>query len=116
MNTGPATIDYSFVEITTQTGSGPFMRKTPGIYLYKPVFPFIAKQFYSPKYSSPDESTPYPDFRSTVYWDPNVVTNDRGEAVLSFYTSESHSNYIMLIQGIDLKGGIGVQYAPLMVK
>jgi hypothetical protein len=116
MNTGPATIDYSFVEITTQTGSGPFMRKTPGIYLYKPVFPFISKQFYSPKYSSPDESTPYPDFRSTVYWDPNVVTNDRGEAVLSFYTSESHSNYIMLIQGIDLKGGIGVQYAPLMVK
>lgn len=116
MNSNPVTVDYSFVEITTQTGSGPFMRKTPGIYLYKPLFPFIAKQFYSPKYASPDEITPYPDFRSTIYWDPNVVTNDRGEAVLNFYTSESHSNYIMLIQGIDLKGGIGVQYAPLMVK
>ncbi|MFT3701798.1 MAG: hypothetical protein QM802_05495 [Agriterribacter sp.] len=116
MSTGPAKIDYSFIEITTQTGSGPFMRRTPGIYLYKPVFPFISKKFYSPKYSSPDEVTPFPDFRSTIFWEPNIITDEKGEATINFYTSESRSNYLMLIQGIDLNGGIGVQYAPLIVK
>lgn len=116
MNSGPATVDYSFVEITTISGSGPFMRKTPGMYLYKPVFPFISKQFYSPKYSSPDEATPFPDYRSTIYWNANVITDNKGEATINFYTSESKSNYLMMIQGIDTKGGIGVQYAPLFVK
>lgn len=116
MSSGPARIDYSFVEITTVSGSGPFMRKTPGIYLYKPVFPFISKEFYSPRYSSPDEPTPYPDFRSTIYWNSNVITNEKGEALLNFYTSENKSSYLMLMQGIDMKGGIGVQYAPLMVQ
>lgn len=116
MSSGPATIDYSFVEITTVSGSGPFMRKTPGMYLYKPVFPFISKQFYSPTYTSPDEVTPFPDYRSTIYWNANVITDNKGEATISFYTSESRSSYMMTIQGIDTKGGIGVQYAPLIVK
>lgn len=116
MNSGPVRVDYSFVEITTHSGSGPFMRQTPGMYLYKPVFPFISKQFYSPKYTSPDEPTAFPDFRSTIYWNSNIITNDKGEATITFYTSESKSNYLMLIQGTDLKGGIGVSYEPLIVQ
>lgn len=116
LSTGPAKIDFSFVEITTQTGAGPFMRKTPGMYLYKPVYPFISKQFYSPKYSSPDEPLPFPDFRSTVYWNPSIITDDKGEATVTFYTSESRSNYLILTQGTDLNGGIGVNYTPLLIK
>lgn len=116
MNTGPAKVDYSFIEITTQSGSGPFMRKTPGIYLYKPVFPFISKQFYSPKYTSPDEVTAFPDFRSTIYWNPNIITNENGEATITFYTSEARNNYLMLLQGMDLKGEIGVRYETLRMQ
>ncbi|MBZ4188409.1 hypothetical protein [Niabella beijingensis] len=113
MNSGPARTDFSFVEITTQTGSGPFLRKTPGMYLYKPVVPVITKQFYSPRYASPDEQTAEPDLRTTVYWNPEVVTGEDGNAPVSFYTSESNSGYMIIVQGINLTGGMGVLYQPL---
>lgn len=116
LSTGPARVDFSFVEITTHSGSGPFMRKTPGMYLYKPVFPFISKQFYSPKYASPDEVTAFPDFRTTIYWNPNIITNENGEATVTFYTSEKKTNYFMLLQGTNLQGDIGVRCASLSVE
>lgn len=115
MSSGPATIDYSFIEITTQSGSGPFLRKVPGIYLLKPAYPFIAKQFYSPKYTSPQDRPVFPDHRTTVYWKADIITDSTGKAQTSFYTSESKSNYLMLIQGTDLKGRFGVGYQPLFI-
>lgn len=115
MSSSPATIDYSFIEITTHSGNGPFMKKTPGMYLLKPVYPFIAKKFYSPRYSSADDRPVFPDHRTTVYWNADVVTDSAGRAELSFYTSESKGNYLMIIQGTDLKGRFGVHYAPLFI-
>ncbi|WP_018628236.1 hypothetical protein [Niabella aurantiaca] len=116
MNSGPVTRDYSFVEITTRSGSGPFLKKTPGIYLYRPVVPVLAKQFYSPRYMSPDEKTAVPDLRTTVYWNPEVMTNKDGKARFSFYTSESSSNYMIIVQGANLTGKLGVLYQPLAVQ
>lgn len=116
MNTGPVTIDFSFIEITTHSGQGPFQKKTPGMYLLKPVYPAIPRQFYSPRYSSPDEKTIIPDLRNTVYWNPGIVTNEKGEARVSFYTSESNGSYLVIIQGTDLKGNFGVLYQPLPVR
>jgi len=115
MSSGPATRDFSFLEITTYTGSGPFLRKTPGMYLYRPVFPFVGKTFYSPKYLSPAESTIVPDMRTTVYWNPDVITNEKGEATISFYTSESKGSYMIILQGIDFNGRLGVVQQPLMI-
>jgi len=116
MNSGPATRDFSFVEITTRSGSGPFLKKTPGIYLYKPVVPVLAKQFYSPRYSSPDESTTAPDLRTTVYWNPEVITDHNGKAQVSFFTSESAGNYMIIVQGTNLAGGLGILYQPLKIR
>jgi hypothetical protein len=116
MNSGPATIDFSFIEVTTHSGQGPFQKKTPGMYLLKPVYPALPKKFYSPRYSSPEEKTIIPDLRNTVYWNPDVVTDKDGNAQVSFYTSESSSSYVVIIQGTDLKGKFGVLYQPLIVK
>ncbi|MCH5598106.1 hypothetical protein [Niabella ginsengisoli] len=85
------------------------------MYLLKPAAPFVGKQFYSPRYASPDEETVFPDLRQTVYWNSNVVTDKKGEAKVSFYTSESKGSYLILIQGTDLKGGFGTLMAPLHI-
>lgn len=116
MNSGPATRDYSFIEITTHGGVGPFMKKIPGMYLLKLNAPFAAKTFYSPRYSSPDEETVFPDLRSTVYWNPNVMTDSTGNAEFSFFTTESKSSYIIMLQGTDFHGRFGVKYHPVFVK
>lgn len=115
MNSSPVTVDFSFVEITTKTGQGPFLKKTPGMYLYKPLAPVFGKQFYSPRYSSPEEKTIFPDMRSTVYWNPEVVTDEKGEANVSFYTSESKGGYLIILQGVGFNGGMGVLRMPLRV-
>ena len=44
------------------------------------------RKFYIPDYSDaslPDEQ----DFRRTLYWNPNVVTNNEGEATVRFYNT-----------------------------
>lgn len=107
--------EFTFIEITTHGGVGPFLKKLPGMYLLKPVAPTIGKQFYSPKYTSPQQENVFPDLRSTIYWNPQVITDENGEAEISFYTSESKSSYIMVVQGTDLKGNFGVLYQPLKV-
>ena len=92
------------------------MKKTPGIYLYKPLVPVIAKQFYSPKYTSPGQENVFPDLRSTIYWNPDIITDKKGEAEVSFYTSESKSSYLIVLQGTDLTGRFGVLYQYLNIE
>lgn len=47
---------------------------TPGMYFYMPDYSYT---------DLPDEK----DFRRTLYWAPYVVTNEQGEATVSFYNS-----------------------------
>lgn len=114
-SSGPTTIDYSFIEVTTYSGLGPFLKKTPGMYLFKPVYPVLSKQFYSPKYTSPEQKTVLPDLRNTIYWDQDIVTDSGGKAIVSFYTSESNGSYVIIIQGTDLNGNFGILYQPLHI-
>ena len=41
-----------FIEITTYSGKGPYLMKTPGVYVYRPMAFPTPKKFYSPKYTS----------------------------------------------------------------
>ena len=107
---------YAFIEITTRLGTGPFHGKIPGQYAYKPLVPVITKDFYSPKYALPQQETNIRDMRSTIYWNPEVMTDDNGKALISFYTSERSSNYLIILQGMDFRGGLGVLYQYLNVK
>lgn len=117
----PGNVDFMdppiFIEITTYGNVGPFLKKMPGMYLLKPDVPFVGRKFYSPRYSSPDEETAFPDLRQTVYWNSDVVTDQNGEAKVSFYTSETKGGgYLIIVQGTDLKGGFGTLIAPLKLK
>lgn len=107
-------ITYTFIEITTFSGYGAFNKKVPGMYLYKPVAPVQGKIFYSPRYTTADAAKP--DYRTTVYWHPNIITNEKGEAGISFFTSGSGSNCLVVVQGTDLNGGMGAVFMPLAVK
>ena len=45
-----------------------------------------------------------PDFRSTLYWNPLVMTNSRGEGSVSFFASDDVGNFLIQIQGITSDG------------
>ena len=99
--------DYSFIEITTRSGHGPAMDFTPGTYLYKPLPFSLPKQFYSPKYPSKGTGSTANEYRPTLYWKPDMTTNDLGDATLTFYSSGKRSTYTIIIEGTDGDGNVG---------
>ncbi|MEN0056040.1 MAG: hypothetical protein AAGC65_20350 [Mucilaginibacter sp.] len=98
------TFDHAFIEITTYSGSGPFLKKTPGVYIYKPIAFAAQKEFYSPKYTIKTDRSLL-DTQSTIYWSPNIIT-DKGRAQFSFYTADKPSNYTLLMDGTDMNGNV----------
>lgn len=106
---------HIFIEVTTHSGNGAFMNKTPGTYLFRPPSIAYAHKFYSPKYSV-KSNTAQIDSRSTVYWNPNVVTDKSGVAKVNFYTTDKKGSYTILFEGGNMNGEIGSVKSKIVVK
>ncbi len=63
------------------------------------------REFYSPKYTPENIDSPQPDFRTTLYWDPNITT-EYGKAELNFFTSDDFSYYRVIVEGVMDNGDI----------
>ncbi|HVW96440.1 MAG TPA: TonB-dependent receptor plug domain-containing protein [Mucilaginibacter sp.] len=103
MNSG-----HGVLVFTTRIGRERNIKDIPSFGIL-PVTPrgfYKARTFYSPKYDS-HESTKQKDFRSTIYWNPDLKTNKEGNVTFSFYNTDSSGNYRVTIEGIDGKGNLG---------
>jgi hypothetical protein len=47
------------------------------------------------------------DFRNTLYWNPEVKTDENGEADISFYTSDEKGKFLITIEGVGARGETG---------
>jgi len=79
-----------------------------GTLQFKPVGFYKAREFYSPKYDA-SSSANGPDVRSTLYWNPNIVTDNDGNASFEFYNSDGHGSVRVIVEGIDVNGNLGRQ-------
>ena len=68
---------------------------------------YRARVFYSPKYNNQQSTENGIDLRSTLYWNPNVITDKNGNADFQFYNSDGRGPYRAVIEGIDNDGNIG---------
>jgi len=94
--------------ITTKQGDGSYSNlHTPGIVTYSPQGIYEVKTFESPDYSNPEVNKNEQDLRSTIYWNPNIVTDEKGEVKFEFYSADRTGHYRIVIEGIDLNGRIG---------
>jgi hypothetical protein len=65
------------------------------------------RDFYVPKYALTKPTGGPTDFRTTVYWNPNIITDKAtGKASFEFYNSDNKGNYRAVIEGIDADGNI----------
>ena len=91
--------------IYTKKGDGISSRP---LFNIKPVTPLgyqLPIEFYSPKYDTQESiDNPNPDLRTTIYWKPNVLTDDEGNAKLDFYTADDPGTYSVIIEGISEDG------------
>ena len=67
--------------------------------LYLPGY-HVVKEFYSPKYDNPDQDHSDPDIRTTLYWDPSVMTNNLGNVEIEFFNSDNGKRLQLDLQGI----------------
>jgi hypothetical protein len=63
--------------------------------------------FYAPKYETEAQrSSPKPDLRTTIHWQPVVQINSVGEASFEFYSADDASSYTVVIEGLADDGTI----------
>ncbi|MDF9831297.1 TonB-dependent receptor plug domain-containing protein [Parabacteroides sp. PF5-6] len=62
-------------------------------------------EFYAPKYETPQQKSSYlPDLRTTIYWKPDLLTDEDGKARLEFYSADSPTVYDVVFEGLTTDG------------
>jgi hypothetical protein len=75
------------------------------------------KKFYSPEYPSDSlKNNRIPDFRNTLYWNPDLRSDKAGKGRVSFFTSDEPGEYIINVEGITPDGKTGFSSVPLTIK
>ena len=85
----------------------PTVDESIGILKYSPKSYHMAPEFSMPDYNDKRvKESNFNDSRSTLYWNGQVYTNDKGVAVVSFFTSDAASTYTITVSGITVNGDI----------
>ncbi len=66
-----------------------------------------SRMFYAPKYEVTKVSAIGGDLRTTILWNPNVITDKNGNATFQFFNADGKGTYRAIIEGIDSDGNIG---------
>jgi hypothetical protein len=111
-----AGLNKANVHVTTFSGHGINYTYIPGTYVYKPI-PFNKPtEFYRPRYTIKNSGVALgTDMRSVIHWEPNVVTDKDGKAVVSFFSADKLTDYTVVTEGTDLQGNIGSQQSKIKV-
>ena len=64
------------------------------------------REFYSPKYLSPESRTAGSDLRSTVYWNPRIFTDKAGNMAVEYYNGDNKGTYKAIVEGTDIDGNL----------
>ncbi|WP_184541874.1 MG2 domain-containing protein [Mucilaginibacter sp. FT3.2] len=95
--------------IKTHKSAGLVVSKemAPGLLSYAPKGFYKARTFYSPVYGGSGSQNNIPDMRSTIYWNPDIVTDKDGGASFDFYNADGKGSYRVVVEGIDENGNLG---------
>jgi hypothetical protein len=64
-------------------------------------------EFYVPKYLVARPSEANPDLRTTIYWNPKIITDKAtGKASFDFPNADGKGNYKVVVEGIDIDGNL----------
>ncbi len=79
-------------------------RETPGITNFKIPGFYKVREFYAPDYSLPRDATEKPDYRTTLFWEPDLKIGDTGKTSVDFYTGDRPGTYLVNVEGITTDG------------
>jgi hypothetical protein len=63
------------------------------------------REFYSPNYSSFTTDNDKRDIRTTLYWNPSVITtHENNKVTLTFYNNDVTKAFRVIIEGVTSDG------------
>jgi TonB-dependent SusC/RagA subfamily outer membrane receptor len=107
------------ISITTKTGGSDTRneKKEMNYAVYTPLGYQKPVEFYSPIYETLEtKHLINPDFRTTIFWKPDVVIFESGEASFEFYTSDFPTTYSVVIEGLTIDGRIVRQVEKIRIE
>lgn len=114
---GPSTAIYGVRGangvIAIFTRRGRYMKK--GVLNFEMLGYHRPQEFYSPRYGT-DFDDLVVDNRSSLYWNPMVITDGNGIARIRFYNSDKASRFYVVAEGITPQGYIGSAERSYTVK
>jgi hypothetical protein len=62
------------------------------------------KEFYNPQYDNPAEN-PETDIRTTLYWNPYVITNKKSPRFrIQFFNNDISKKFLVVLEGVNAEG------------
>jgi hypothetical protein len=101
---------YGAIVITRKRGKDYNLanKAAAGLIAYRFKGFYKSRQFYSPNYDKPQPANSR-DARSTIYWNPDVITGKDGKASFEYFNADGKGSYRVVVQGIDNDGKLGYQ-------
>ncbi len=65
-----------------------------------------SREFYFPKYLTPESRNAGSDLRTTIYWNPRIFTDKNGNMSFEFYNGDNKGNYKATVEGTDIDGNL----------
>ena len=95
---------------------GPNKGPAPGIATVKLPGFYPTREFYSPRYSALLTNPPADSRVSTLYWNPELRTNAKGEAEVHFFTADGGGTFEAVAEGLGRGGQPGRGSSTFSVK
>jgi hypothetical protein len=64
----------------------------------------IPRIFYSPKYNDPANKDNIPDYRHTIYWDPDIRVERNNLTKVEFYNADNPATIKLTVEGVTEEG------------
>lgn len=105
------------ISITTQRGTAGEKKEKFNYCLYTPLGYQSPVEFYAPRYDTKTKQyLSNPDYRTTLYWKPDIILSEEGKASFDFYASDFPTTYTIVCEGITADGRIMRQIKKIEIK
>ena len=104
------------IAMYTKENNYPELTPDPSTRIFSYESPQARRLFFSPDHSGHTPGNRLPDYRTTLYWDPDIDTEGQSRITIPFYTSDIAGDYRVVVEGITREGKVVYAVADFEVK
>ncbi|MEI8074473.1 MAG: hypothetical protein WCH78_06965 [Bacteroidota bacterium] len=93
------------IAVYTKNGNDYIAPELPGLQTVQLSGYTLFKEFYNPNYDQPENGFVKPDNRTTLYWNPHLITNKAQQQLrVEFFNNDITKSFKVVLEGINAAG------------